>query len=162
MPMRSDWSNRPCPIARTLDVVGDAWVLLILRDAMTGLRRFEQFRAQLGVADNVLSRRLQLMVDAGLLRRSAYRGEQRTHHEYLLTEAGAQLLPVLNAMVLWGERFTQAPQENAHMQIVHTTCGGVTTSGEVCSNCGEMLDTGNTAWRREWMETELVTLQKAG
>src|ERR1700753_2150155 len=109
MPLRSDWSAHNCPIARALDVLGDPWLLLVLRDAMTGARRYEQFRESLGVADNVLSRRLRTMVEAGLLRRQPYRAGNRTHDEYHLTAAGADLLPVLNALAVWGERHTEAP-----------------------------------------------------
>ena len=69
MPLRSDWSTQRCPIARSLDVLGDPWLVLVLREAITGSRRYEQFRSSLGIADNVLTRRLNTMVDAGLLRR---------------------------------------------------------------------------------------------
>ena len=66
MALRSDWSSENCPIARSLEVLGDPWVMLVLRQAFSGVRRFEQFREQLGVADNVLSKRLSTLVDAGL------------------------------------------------------------------------------------------------
>lgn len=162
MPLRSDWSTRPCPIARSLDVVGDPWVLLVLRDALLGARRFEQFRERLEVADNVLSRRLQAMVEAGLLRRSAYRGEQRTHQEYLLTEAGAELLPVLNALALWGEKHTTPPRPDAHIEIVHTVCGNASSSADVCGSCGMAMAAGDTAWRRHWQTPVLTELAPAG
>lgn len=158
MPLRSDWSAQACPIARTLDVVGDPWVILILREALTGSTRFEQFRTRLEVADNVLSRRLAAMVEAGLLRRVAYRAEQRTHYEYQLTAAGADLLPVLNGLALWGEKHTPAP-DGAHLQIVHVPCGAVTSSPDVCSNCGAVLAPDETIWRRDWLrqrQTQLV------
>jgi DNA-binding HxlR family transcriptional regulator len=162
MPLRSDWSARPCPIARSLDVVGDPWVLLVLRDALLGARRFEQFREGLEVADNVLSRRLQAMVKAGLLRKASYRGEQRTHQEYLLTEAGAELLPVLNALALWGEKYTTPPRPDAHIEIVHTACGGSSNSADVCSGCGAAMAAEDTAWRRNWQAPALTRLQPAG
>ncbi len=150
MPLRSDWSGDRCPIARSLDVVGDPWVLLIMRSALQGTARFEDFRRTLGVADNVLSRRLGGMVDAGLLVRRPYRGEQRTHHEYLLTEAGADLLPVLNALTLWGEKHTQRPQPDAIMTIVHTACGAVTDSADRCASCGMALVADDVTWRKAW------------
>ena len=93
MPLRSDWTGERCPIARSLEVLGDPWVMLVLRQAFSGVRRFEQFRDQLGVAENVLSKRLSTMVDAGLLRRVPYQDQRRTRHEYVLTEAGARHLP---------------------------------------------------------------------
>ena len=104
MPPRSDWSGSVCPIARSLEVVGDPWVLLILRNALLGTRHYERFRDELGIADNVLSRRLQAMVDAGLLRQVPYRGPRRTHLEYHLIEAGEDLLPVLQALALVHKR----------------------------------------------------------
>ena len=74
MPLRSDWSGDSCPIARSLDVVGDPWMLLILRNALLGARRYEEFRSALGVADNVLSRRLPAMVEAGTVAQGALPG----------------------------------------------------------------------------------------
>ena len=150
MPLRSDWSADACPIARSLDVVGDPWMLLILRNALLGARRYEEFRSALGVADNVLSRRLPAMVEAGLLRKVPYRGEQRTHHEYVLTEAGADLMPVLNALLLWGEKHTASPHPTERMGIVHQTCGAVSTSSDRCSGCGAPLLTAEVSWSRPW------------
>src|ERR1700712_459650 len=125
MPLRSDWSEDRCPIARSLDVVGDPWILLIIRQALSGARRFEQFRAELGIADTVLSRRLQALVDAGLLQRSAYR-DGRTRSESVLTDAGAGLLPLINGLVLWGEKHRPHTDPEVSMQIVHADCGAVT------------------------------------
>lgn len=162
MPLRSDWSASNCPVARSLDVLGDPWLVLILRDAITGARRYDQFRTSLGIADNVLSRRLQTMVAADLLRKVPYRAEQRTHHEYRLTEAGADLLPVLNALAVWGERHTEAPAPDAHLTIVHTGCGGVTGRADTCEHCGEALSVDNTAWHRPWLAEEPTTLATVG
>ena len=150
MPLRSDWSSDNCPIARALDVLGDPWSLLILRHALLGGRRYEQFRESLGVADNVLSRRLAAMVEAGLLRKVPYRGEQRTHFEYALTEAGADALPVLNALVLWGEKHTAPPIPGARMGIVHRACGQESTTTDRCSECGGDLRADDVEWLRSW------------
>jgi DNA-binding HxlR family transcriptional regulator len=158
MPLRSDWSAHNCPIARSLDVLGDPWLVLVLRDAMTGARRYEQFRASLGVADNVLTRRLHTMVDAGLLRRVPYRADNRTHDEYHLTEAGADLLPVLNALALWGEKHTRSPHPDAHLAIVHRECGHRTTLSDSCSHCGAELSPTDVAWHRPWLADEPVAL----
>jgi len=149
MPLRSDWSADSCPIARSLDVVGDPWMLLILRNALLGARRYDEFRSALGVADNVLSRRLPAMVEAGLLRKVHYRGEQRTHHEYVLTEAGSDLLPVLNALLLWGEKHTSGPHPGEHMGIIHS-CGAESTSSDVCSGCVAELQSTEVSWLRPW------------
>ena len=144
MPLRSDWSEATCPIARSLDVVGDPWVLLVLREALQGTSRFEDFRDALGVADSVLSRRLAAMVDAGLLDRAPYRSGNRLRHGYLPTDAGADLLPVLHALALWGER--HLPRETGRMAVVHEACGAVTSYADSCSSCGEPLRTANVSW----------------
>ena len=109
MPLRSDWSSAPCPIARSLDVLGDPWVLLIARQAFYGTRRFADFRERLDIADNVLSRRLSIMVEADLLQRVPYRDDRRTRDEYVLTAAGEDLLPILHAMVLWAAKHERHP-----------------------------------------------------
>lgn len=161
MPLRSDWSSVNCPVARSLDVVGDPWTLLILREAIAGTRRFEDFREHLGVADTVLSRRLQSMTEAGLLERVAYRGKQRTHAEYRITDKGADLLPVINALGRWGERYTTPPHERAHLEVVHLGCGAATTSADTCTACGAPMNADDTAWRRGWDAQKLVKLHRA-
>jgi DNA-binding HxlR family transcriptional regulator len=149
-PLRSDWSEDRCPIARSLDIVGDPWILLILRDALLGSRRYDQFRRSLGIADNVLTKRLGAMVEAGLLRKSPYRDEHgRERQEYLLTKAGEDLMPVLHALVLWGEK--HAPSgDRSELGIVHTTCGARTASADHCDSCGERLTPGAVPWARSW------------
>ena len=166
MALRSDWSTKTCPIARSLDVIGDPWVMLIIREAFVGRRRFEQFRSTLGIADNVLTRRLITMVDAGLLVRVPYRAEQRVHHEYALTEAGVDLLPVVNSLILWGEKHTANPLPDGHLAILHVDCPAETAqnragvglveseAAESCSQCGEPLTAGSVAWDRSWVDDE--------
>ncbi len=93
-----------CSIARSLEVVGQKWSLLILREAFWGRTRFAEFRARLGVAPDVLTDRLGRLVDAGILERRPYRADgEREREEYVLTEAGHALLPVLAAMSAWGD-----------------------------------------------------------
>ncbi|MCX4912003.1 helix-turn-helix domain-containing protein [Streptomyces sp. NBC_00687] len=162
MPQRQDWSGAPCPIARTVNIVGDPWAVRIMCEAMMGTSRYDDFRARLGVADNVLSRRLQQLVEAGTLSRASYRGAQRTHYEYVLTPAGADLLPVLNAMAVWGERHTEAPGPQGHLTIVHITCGKPSDRADACAHCGEALSASNTAWHRAWASSEAVPIQQVG
>ncbi|QNK03191.1 winged helix-turn-helix transcriptional regulator [Dyella telluris] len=92
-----------CPIARAVDQAGDAWSVLILRDAFYGLSRFDDFQASMGIAPNILSRRLALLVDTGMLERRRY-SSRPPRHEYLLTERGRDFRPVLLAMMAWGNR----------------------------------------------------------
>src|ERR1700758_1493367 len=91
-----------CPIARSLERVGEWWSIMILRDAFLGLTRFDQFQKSLGIAPNILSRRLRGLVEAGLLERSRY-SEHPPRHEYLLTEVGRDFQPVLRALLAWGK-----------------------------------------------------------
>jgi DNA-binding HxlR family transcriptional regulator len=97
------FSAGACPIARGLAKVGDAWSMLILRDAGLGLTRFDQFRASLGIAPNILARRLKALTDAGLLEKRRY-SEHPPREEYLITQAGRDFLPVLQAIGAWGRR----------------------------------------------------------
>jgi DNA-binding HxlR family transcriptional regulator len=161
MPLRSDWSGDTCPIARSLDVVGDPWVLLILREAMEGARRFDEFRARLGVADSVLSRRLTALVDAELLQRNPYRDGQRERLEYVLTEAGADLLPVMNALALWGEKYRPHPHRDVFLDVVHLDCGADSSDGGICTACGKPMTPGRVAWRLGAPNPRLIVLAAA-
>src|SRR5262249_52054022 len=96
-------SSLNCSIARTLDVVGERWTLLVLRDAFNGVRRFEDFPASLPLARNVLTDRLQTLVEHGILQRRRYQ-ERPPRYEYRLTEKGFELYPVLIALLQWGDR----------------------------------------------------------
>jgi len=103
------YADGPCPIARGLCHVGDAWSMLILRDAGGGATRFDQFQKNLGIAPNILTRRLAALTEAGLLERRRY-SERPPRDEYVLTEAGRDFLPVLFALGAWGARhFGDAP-----------------------------------------------------
>ncbi len=96
--------NDPCPISRSLAFAGDAWSLLILRDAHAGLTRFDQFRKRLGIAPSMLTRRLATLTDEGLLERRLY-SEHPPREEYLLTAAGRDFLPVLFIIGAWGRKY---------------------------------------------------------
>ncbi len=117
---RTNFSEMPCPIARGLDRVGEWWSILILRDASQGLTRFDQFQKSLGIAPNMLSRRLDDLVEAGLLQRRPYQARP-PRDEYLLTETGRDFQPVLVAMMAWGNRhFTP---EGISSQLVEVATG---------------------------------------
>jgi DNA-binding HxlR family transcriptional regulator len=99
----SSFSAMQCPIALSLERVGEWWSIMILRDAFLGLTRFDQFRKSLGIAPNILSRRLRGLVNTGLLAKSRY-SDHPPRDEYLLTELGRDFRPVLLALLAWGER----------------------------------------------------------
>jgi len=96
--------NEPCPIARSLAFAGDAWSLLILRDAHGGLTRFDQFRKSIGIAPTILTRRLAMLTEEGLLEKRLY-SERPPREEYLLTAAGRDFLPVLFMIGAWGRQY---------------------------------------------------------
>lgn len=152
MPLRSDWSDEACPIRRALDVIGDPWVILIVRDALHGRGRFDALRQNLGISEAVLSRRLRSMVEAGLLERKDYRDGSRIRHAYVATAAATELLPVLQQLALWGERHTEMPAHGAHMSMIHRDCGGETMQGEVCSDCGSVLVPEAMTWVKPWKD----------
>ena len=158
MGRRTSWGGVPCPIARAVDVLGEPWTLLILRNATTGTTRFDAFRADLGIADNVLAARLTRLVEAGLLVRRPYRDGGRTREEYRLTQAGADALPVLEALGAWGTRHTTPAEPAEPMQVVHLACGEPTAPGATCDACGALLRRAELGWRRPWRSPDPVPL----
>ncbi len=117
---RKAFDDMPCPVARSLERVGDWWNILILRDAFYGFRRFDDFQTNLGIATNTLTRRLGALVDSGLLERRLY-CERPPRHEYVLTETGRDFRPVLLALLGWGNRHF-AP-EGASVEMVDRQTG---------------------------------------
>ena len=123
MDVRETDSTR-CSVARTAALVADGWTVLVLRDLFNGLRRFDELVAHLGIARNVLTRRLAALDEAGLVQRVAYRADgSRERHEYRLTEAGYDLRPVLLALMAWGDRHLLADGEAPPAAVVHRDCG---------------------------------------
>lgn len=150
MPLRSDWSTELCPVRRSLDVLGDPWVLLIIRDVLHGTGRFEELRDNLRISDAVLSRRLRAMVEADLLTTADYTSGGRTRQRYVATDAGADLLPLLQHLAIWAEKHTPTPEGGGHMTLLHETCGQETTRAETCSACGEQLRPEDMTWVKPW------------
>ncbi len=132
---RKSFAEMPCPIARSLNIVGEWWTLLIVRDALIGARRFEEFR-NTGIADNILSARLDLLVREGIFERRAYQ-EHPPRHEYLLTEKGHELLPVVVALGMWGLKWTEGAGRAP--QLLHTRCGCEVSAAFKCTTCDEMV-----------------------
>lgn len=121
-----------CSVAATLEVVGERWTLLVLRDAFYGVRRFEDFQHRLGVARNVLSARLATLVEHDLLVRTPYREPgRRLRQEYRLTEAGRQLLPAVIALMQWGDAHLAGPA-GPPVTVSHRGCGQAVHAEIVC------------------------------
>jgi len=120
---RSRYSAANCSVKRTLDVVGEKWTMLVLREAFYGARRFEQLHAGVGCARNILSDRLATLVDHGLLRREPYHEPgRRRREEYRLTDKGLELFPALLALMPWGDRWA-ADYSGAPVVVCHRDCG---------------------------------------
>jgi DNA-binding HxlR family transcriptional regulator len=117
---RKSFGNMQCPIARSLERVGEWWSILILRDAFNGLTRFDQFQKSLEIAPNMLTRRLNALVESGLLERRQY-SERPPRDEYVLTERGRDFRPVLWALLAWGNKHF-AP-EGASVVLVDSETG---------------------------------------
>ncbi|WP_406387767.1 winged helix-turn-helix transcriptional regulator [Streptomyces sp. NBC_00887] len=117
-------STENCPVQRTLDIVGEKWTLLILRDAANGVRRFDDFHRHVGLSEAVLADRLRKLTAAGVMRTVPYREPgRRTRQEYRLTRKGWELWPVLVALRQWGEAHAVDPEVPV-LELRHTACGG--------------------------------------
>jgi DNA-binding HxlR family transcriptional regulator len=117
------FSTDNCSVARTLDVVGEKWTLMVLREVFLGVRRFQDIHVHAGIPRQVLSKRLTSMVEAGLLRQEPYHEPgSRTRNEYRLTEAGAELVPSLLSLMAWGDAHL-ADAEGPALRAVHRGCG---------------------------------------
>jgi DNA-binding HxlR family transcriptional regulator len=141
----NDYANQNCSIARSLELIGERWTILVLREAFLGTRRFEEFQRNLGVARNVLQARLERLVDAGVLRRVQYQ-ERPARHEYRLTRKGLDFWPVLVALLNWGDH--HAAPDGPPVVLEHTGCGGELDDRRRCRRCGADLEPWEVTARR--------------
>lgn len=125
-----------CSVAQCLEVVGEWWSMLIIRDAFLGITRFDQFQRRLGISRNVLNQRLTRLVEEGILDKVPY-SEHPPRHDYRLTAKGRDLWPVLTAMRQWGDQY--AAPGGPPLQMTHKGCGEVSDAVMTCSTCGEPL-----------------------
>jgi DNA-binding HxlR family transcriptional regulator len=133
LPDRFAYSPENCSIRRTLDIVGEKWTLLVLREAFYGVRRFADFQRALGCARNILSARLKTLVDEGILTREPYREPgARERFEYRLTDKGRELFPALVALMAWGDRWT-ADAAGPPVEVRHRFCGEPVTAELRCA-----------------------------
>ena len=135
--LRHDYEGQHCSIAASLEVIGERWSLLIIRDILAGRRRFGEMQESLGIARNVLSARLRRLVDAGLIEPRPYQ-ERPPRHEYFLTEKGLDLWPVLVSLIHWGDKHYPRP-DGPPIVLLHRDCGGEIDDRRICLSCGEYL-----------------------
>ncbi|HEX6359459.1 helix-turn-helix domain-containing protein [Actinophytocola sp.] len=131
---RTSFARWPCSIARTMDLLGDQWTLLVLREAFNGVRRFDQLQAELGIARNTLTERLDRLTGAGLLDRVRYQ-DRPARYEYPLTEMGRDFFPVMAAIIRWGDEWL-ADETGPPRLLRHLDCGKTTTAAVSCVHCG--------------------------
>lgn len=137
---RTDFSEMACSIARTLDVIGEPWSPLILRDIWVGISRFEQIQADLGISRKVLTERLNHLVDHGIVERRPY--DRRPRYEYGLTGKGIELVDVLMVMVGWGDKWL-AGAAGPPVLYRHHACGSIGSVDLRCVHCGEPMHAGD-------------------
>ena len=134
---QTSFAGMQCSLARCLEVVGDWWSPLVLRDLFLGLDRFDELVADLGISRNLLADRLDTLIAGGVVAKEPYR-ERPVRHRYVLTDAGRELVPVLLALTAWGDRWA-TPEGGPPMQVRHRSCGATSTPTVCCSGCGEPL-----------------------
>ncbi len=132
------YDSQVCSAARTLELVGERWTLLIVRNALfAGATRYSDFQKDLGIATNILKTRLDGLVDAGIMERRSY-SQNPEHYEYLLTHKGRELVPVLLALTEWGDRW--AAPDGPPVLYTHTVCGDGISQQTTCATCGQVHD----------------------
>jgi DNA-binding HxlR family transcriptional regulator len=136
--LERSYPNQVCSVARALEVVGERWSLLILRDALFGFTRFEDFRERLGIASNVLTARLERLSEEGLLERRLYQ-ERPERHEYVLTDKGHGLAPALMMLMKWGDEH-YAAEAGPPMLTIHRGCGGKVDRRMHCGRCRDHVE----------------------
>jgi len=129
--------DQVCSVARSLEVLGERWTLLVVRDIFHGKRRFDTIQEDLGVARNVLAARLSRLVEEDILEKRPYQ-ERPARYEYFLTEKGLELWPTLIALLSWGDRYSPTPGGPPKI-ILHKVCGGHVSDRGVCEECGQTL-----------------------
>jgi DNA-binding HxlR family transcriptional regulator len=134
---RVSFRDMNCSVAQALEVVGEWWSLLVVRDALVGVTRFDEFQRRLGISRNVLNDRLTRLVAEGVLEKVAYQ-DHPPRHDYVLTDKGRALWEVIDAMRRWGDRWA-SPADGPPMELVHHPCGHATHPTLHCSECGEAL-----------------------
>jgi DNA-binding HxlR family transcriptional regulator len=134
---KTSFAKMRCSLARGLDLIGDWWSPLIIRDLFLNVTRFDELVEDLGISRNLLATRLKSLADNGIVERRAYQ-QRPARHEYRLTRAGIDLVPVILALSDWGDRWAR-PKEGSPILFIHTVCGHQFSPNVVCSECGTTL-----------------------
>jgi DNA-binding HxlR family transcriptional regulator len=126
-----------CSVAQCLELVGEWWTMLVVRDAFLGVHRFDAFQERLGISRNILAQRLSKLVSAGILDKRAYQ-DNPPRYDYVLTEKGKDLWPLLTALRQWGDK--HAAPHGPPVEVVHKGCGKVANLVLHCEHCNERVE----------------------
>jgi DNA-binding HxlR family transcriptional regulator len=136
------YEGQNCSVAKSLELIGERWTMLVVREVFLGNRRFDEIATRLDIARNVLTTRLARLVDEGVLEKVRYQ-ERPERFEYRLTEKGIDLWPIMVSLIQYGDRY-YAP-EGPPMILRHKACGGLVDAHRICSTCGERLNARDVA-----------------
>lgn len=143
-----------CPVARSQELVGDRWTVLVLRELFMGNGRFDDLQAQTGATPQMLTSRLKKLEASGLIERRPY-STRPPRHEYVLTEMGTEFFPVILSLRAWGEKWCKSPHEGVAVRYTHVPCGKDPGFGTSCQHCGlaikrsELTGKQSTAYEQE-------------
>jgi DNA-binding HxlR family transcriptional regulator len=146
MPAYPEFEPSACSVARTLDVLGDTWSILVLREVFLGAHRFDPIQAHLGIARNVLAARLKRLVEHGVLEKRQYQAHP-PRFEYHLTRKGLDLQPVLIGLMQWGDRHVADAAGGGPVVLEHRACGHPVRAVTMCEACGEPVSPRQTTAR---------------
>ena len=153
--LKNTYEGQACSIARSLELIGERWTLLIVRDVFRGLRRFDDMQKSLGIARNVLANRLERLVEEGIFEKRPYQ-EHPPRYEYFLTEKGIDLWPVLVSLIKWGDKHEPFGFDGLPPVIIrHKDCAGEVDEHFTCTECGERV------WARDCYVERRVPLRAA-
>jgi DNA-binding HxlR family transcriptional regulator len=133
---RKSFSGMHCSVAQCLEVVGEWWTLLVVRDAFFGVTRFDEFQQRLGISRNILNERLARLTQAGVLTKVPY-SEHPPRFDYRLTDKGRDLWPVITSMCQWGDKY--AAPDGPPLRLIHRSCGEIADAELICSACGKPI-----------------------
>ena len=151
--LRRDYSGQDCSIARSLELIGERWTLLIVREVFGGHRRFDDMQESLGIARNVLANRLDRLVEEGIFEKRRYQ-EHPPRCEYFLTEKGIDLWPVLVSLIKWGDKHEPFGFDGLPPVLIrHKECDGEVDDHFTCTECGERV------WARDCYTERRVPLR---
>ena len=157
----SDYDSSTCSIARTAQILGDRWTVLVVRDLFNGVRRFDELQGHLGIARDILTKRLALLVEEGLVERRAYQVQgERARHEYVLSKAGRELRTVLVALMDWGDHHRAGPA-GPPVSLRHKDCGAEIHTHVICDD-GHQIESTTRAELIPLAGARLSTGPKAG